>query len=74
MEKKRGFSLPVIHFRPLLIIILVVMSFAPGVIYGRVLLGSFGKAEIEERKLSLQSQALIPLIILQISTMVELSL
>lgn len=35
------------------------MSFAPGVIYGRVLLGSFGKAEIEERKISLQSQALI---------------
>lgn len=50
MEKKRGFSLPAIHFRPLLIIILVVMSFVPGVIYGRVLLGSFGKAEIEERK------------------------
>ena len=59
MEKKREFSLTAIHFRPLLIIILVVMSFVPGVIYGRVLLGSFGKAEIEERKISLQSQALI---------------
>lgn len=58
LKKIRDKILP-LHLSVILVMVIFFTCMIPAIIYGRILMESFAQAEIEERRISLQSQALI---------------